>query len=394
MPTTDLPSASVPSAGAAPASPSPASSAVPSSTPIAGDPPPIALEQVAEGLANPISIAVTPDGWLLVNEQGGRVVAVDAQSGATGVTLDITDRVGSGGSEQGLLGLELHPEWPEQQRAFVHYTDRDGDTVLSEFRVSDEPLPPRLDPTTERVMLQVDQPFENHNGGQVAFGPDGYLYLGLGDGGAGGDPLGHGQNTASLLGKILRLGVDAEGDSPYAIPPDNPFVDGGGAPEIFLYGLRNPWRFSFDRESGQLWIGDVGQITIEEIDRIDPATQAGANLGWNPMEGSRCYVAGCSPEGLTLPIAEYGHDAGCSVTGGYVYRGDALPTLQGWYLFGDYCSGLIFALPSDSPAAETPHAPRRLLESGLTISAFGEGPDGELYLADHSTGGIYRVVAP
>ena len=237
--------------------------------PIAEDPPPLALEQVASGLTSPINITVTPDGWLLVNERIGRVIAVDPETGSTEVSLDITDRVLEG-HEQGLLGLALHPDWPDDPRAYVHYSSRegDGDTVLSEFRVTDDPLPPRLDPSTERVLLTVDQPYANHNGGQLAFGPDGLLYLGLGDGGSGGDPHGNGQNPDVLLGKILRIDVD-DGDA-YAIPPENPFVDGGGAPEVLLVGLRNPWRFSFDRDTGLLWIGDVGQNAAEEIDRDRP----------------------------------------------------------------------------------------------------------------------------
>ncbi len=373
------------------ASPEPtaASSATPSEAPIADDPPALALEEVANGIASPINVTATPDGWLLVNERDGRVIAVDPDSGATEVALDISDRV-LGGGEQGLLGLALHPDWPEDGRAYVHYSARegDGDTVLSEFRVTDEPLPPRLDPTTERVLLTVDQPYANHNGGQLAFGPDGYLYLGLGDGGAGGDPHGNGQNPATLLGKILR--IDVEGD-PYAIPEDNPFADGGGAPEAFLVGLRNPWRFSFDRATGLLWIGDVGQNASEEIDRVDPVADAGANLGWNVMEASQCFAEpNCATRGLTLPVAEYGRDLGCSVTGGYVYRGEAIPDLRGWYLFSDYCSGILFGVPSD---AQGVIGPRILLETGVSVSTFGEGPDGELYVADLDGGSIYRIVA-
>jgi glucose/arabinose dehydrogenase len=374
-----------------PATPSPAATATaePTPEPIGDEPPPLTLTSVAEGLNAPISLEVTPDGWLFVNERNGRVVAVDPETGDTSVALDITDRV-LGGGEQGLLGLAVHPEWAgENLRAFVHYSDRNGDTVVSEFRVTDLPLPPRLDPGTERVLLRVDQPYANHNGGQLAFGPDGYLYLGLGDGGDGGDPHGHGQDTATLLGSILRIDVDA-GD-PYGIPEGNPFADGeGGAPEIFLYGLRNPWRFSFDRETGLLWIGDVGQNAYEEVSRVDPVADAGANLGWNRMEASHCFVSGCSDEGLTLPVAEYAHDAGCSVTGGYVYRGSAINGLRGWYLFSDYCSGLLFGLRSDATGVSTPAL---LLETGLSVSAFGQGPDGELYLADITSGGIYRIDA-
>jgi glucose/arabinose dehydrogenase len=288
-----------------------------------------------------------------------------------------------------LLGFAFHPELAgDNLRAFVHYSDASGNTVVSEFLIADFARPIRLDAATERVLLTVEQPFPNHNGGQLAFGPDGYLYLGLGDGGSGGDPQGNGQNPATLLGSIVR--IDVNGDEPYAIPADNPFADGaGGAPEVFLYGLRNPWRFSFDRGTGQLWIADVGQNAYEEVDRVDPAADAGANLGWNLMEASHCFVAGCSPEGLVLPITEYGRDAGCSVTGGFVYRGTAIEGLAGWYLFSDYCSGLIFGVPSDAAPGT---APRLLLETGLSVSSFGQDSDGELYVADIAGGGIYRIV--
>jgi glucose/arabinose dehydrogenase len=363
----------------------------PMDEPIAEVPPPLALEEVASGLHAPINITVTPDGWLLVNERIGRVVAVDPDSGETSVVLDIDDRV-LGDGEQGLLGLALHPDWPEDARAFVHYSAQqgDGDTVLSEFRVTDEPLPPVFDATTERVLLTLDQPYRNHNGGQLAFGPDGYLYMGLGDGGSSGDPHGNGQNPDTLLGKILRIDVDTD-NGRYAVPPDNPFVEGGGAPEVLLTGLRNPWRFSFDRETGLLWIGDVGQGAVEEIDRVDPVADAGANLGWNVMEGSQCFaVADCSSDGFILPVTAYGHDAGCSVTGGYVYRGASIPDLRGWYLFSDYCSGTLFGVRSD---ADGVIRPRTLLDTGVSVSTFGEGPDGELYLAALGGGGIYRIVA-
>ena len=371
---------------------------VPTLAPIAEDPPGLALEVVAGGLADPIGIATGPDGWLLVQEQNGRVIAVDLASGATSVALDLTDRV-LGGGERGLLGLALHPDWPDDGRAFVHYSDRNGDTVLSEFRSADAAdAAPRLDAASERVLLTVDQPFPNHNGGQLAFGPDGHLWFGLGDGGSGGDPMGNGQNPNALLGKVLRLDVDGEpaGEAAYAIPADNPFVDGGGAAEAYLVGLRNPWRFSFDRATDELWIADVGQNAYEEIDRLDPVADAGANLGWNLMEASHCYLAGCSMDGLVLPVAEYGRDLGCSVTGGHVYRGAAIDGLAGWYLFSDFCSGLLFGVRSDRPvpaAGEAATGPRILLETGASVTSFGEDADGELYLVDVASGTLYRIVA-
>ena len=354
-------------------------------------PPPLALETIADGLSDPIGIASAPGGWLLVNEQVGRVLAIHPASGERATSLDISGRVLAGG-ERGLLGLVLHPGWPDDPRAFVHYSDRDGDTVLSELGGSqDGDAAPVLDPTSERVLLTVDQPFANHNGGQLAFGPDGYLWMGLGDGGSGGDPLGHGQNPSTLLGDILRLDVSEPGA--YAIPDDNPFADGAdGAPEVYLYGLRNPWRFSFDPGTRALWIADVGQNAYEEIDRVDPVADAGANLGWNVMEASYCFAeADCSSEGFVMPVAEYDHDLGCSVTGGHVYRGSTIGDLVGWYLFADYCSGLLFGIRSDTDGSNL--EPRILLETGRSISSFGADTDGELYVTDVAGGVLSRIVA-
>jgi len=394
-PTVSSPSSSTPSPTARPSpSPGPASpapSVSPTLAPVAAEPPPLAVEPIADGLAAPISIAAAPGGWLLVNEQAGRVVAVHPERGERAVTLDITDRV-LGEGERGLLGLVLHPDWPAEARGFVHYSDRNGNTVISELSGSqDGDGAPLLDAASEQVLLQVQQPFANHNGGQLAFGPDGYLWLGLGDGGSGGDPLGNGQNLDTLLGSILRLDVSASGA--YAVPADNPFASGGGAPEIYLVGLRNPWRFSFDAATGALWVADVGQNAYEEINRLDPATSAGANLGWNRMEATHCFAAGCSADGLVLPLAEYGHDLGCSVTGGYVYRGSTIDGLAGWYLFSDYCSGVLFGVASDAgaPTDGSALAPRVLLEVGAPISSFGQADDGELYVASIGTGVLYRI---
>jgi len=308
------------------------------------------------------------------------------------VALDLSDRV-LGQGERGLLGLALHPDWPNDPRAFVHYSDRAGNTVLSEFRAAGSGPPPSFDPASETILLQVAQPYANHNGGQLAFGPDGFLWFGLGDGGSGGDPAGNGQNPATLLGSVLRLDVAEPGG--YAIPDDNPFADGAdGAPEVALYGLRNPWRFSFDRGSGLLWVADVGQNAFEEINRVDPVNELGGNLGWNVTEATRCYLeAGCATGGFILPVAEYGRELGCSVSGGHVYRGSGIPGLTGWYLFADYCTGLLFGIPSDvEPAAGTAVAPRVLLETGAQVSSFGEDADGELYLTDLASGTIYRII--
>lgn len=385
------------SPAATPSQPVPVESPMPASPPStsnADDPPALALEEVADGLEAPIGIASAPGGWLLVNERVGRVVAIHPERGEREVALDIRDRVGGEG-ERGLLGLVLHPGWPDEGRAFVHYSDLDGDTVLAELAgTQDGDEAPVLDPGSERLLLAVDQPFPNHNGGQLAFGPDGHLWLGLGDGGSAGDPLGNGQDPATLLGAILRLDVSRPGA--YGIPADNPFADGsGGAPQVYLYGLRNPWRFSFDPASGDLWIADVGQGAYEEIDRLDPDTAAGANLGWNVMEGGHCFAdPSCASDGLVLPLAEYGHDMGCSVTGGYVYRGSTIDGLDGWYLFADYCSGILFGIRADAaaPADGSVLAPRPLLETGRSVSSFGTDSAGELYLTDIRGGTLSRIV--
>lgn len=370
--------------------PSTSPHASPTVEPISDSPPPVALQTVGEGFAAPIGIAPAPGGWLIVNEQEGRAVAFDPVSGETAMTLDISDRVASGG-ERGLLGLVLHPDWPSDDRAFVHYSGSDGGTVLSEFRGSQpDGEAPTLDPRLEIVLLTLAQPFGNHNGGQLAFGPDGQLWMALGDGGSGGDPLVSGQDPTTLLGSILRLDVSTRGA--YAIPDDNPFADGnGGAPEVYLFGLRNPWRFSFDRATGELWIADVGQGAYEEVNRLDPG-DAGANLGWNTMEGAHCFqVADCSADGLVLPVAEYGRDEGCSVTGGHVYRGPAIDGLRGWYLMADYCSGRLLGVRSDTDASSVA-TPVLVLETGARVSAIGTDDRGELYLADLEAGRISRIV--
>ena len=354
---------------------------------------------LAEGMAAPLGVVHAGDGSgeLYVIEQGGtvrRIVAPEAGTDQRTVQaspfLDISDRVTAGG-ERGLLGFAFHPAYAENRRVFAHYTDLAGDTVLAEYAAA--PDGATADLASERVLLSVDQPYANHNGGMLAFGPDGHLYLALGDGGSGGDPLGHGQNTETLLGSILRLDVDAPAggsdDMPYAIPPDNPFVADGGRPEIWAYGLRNPWRFSFDRGTGDMYIGDVGQGSWEEIDHQSADGPGGQNYGWNIMEGAHCYATpDCDQMGLTLPIAEYPHGAGdCTVIGGHVYRGADFPALVGTYLFGDYCSGRVWGL-----AVGEDSEPRLVAETGLTIGSFGEDEAGELYFVDIASGSLYRVV--
>lgn len=293
--------------------------------------------------------------------------------------LDITSQVLTTGSEQGLLGLAFHPN--DHTRFFVYYTRRsDGANVLASYRLTSADA---ADPITEQLILAMPDPFPNHNGGQLAFGPrDGYLYIGTGDGGSGGDPGNRAQNPNELLGKILRLDVDS---APYVIPQTNPNF---ARREIWATGLRNPWRFSFDRVSGDLYVADVGQSAYEEIN-FQPGTSAGGeNYGWRFREGAHCFnpSTNCDPGGLTDPVAEYSHAFGCSVTGGYVYRGSAHPRMQGIYFYGDYCSGRVWGLVRDG----TTWTNTQLLDTNYLISTFGEDASGELYLADYA-GTIYRL---
>ncbi len=336
-------------------------------------------EVVAEGLEHPLYVTHAGDGSgrLFVVEQPGRIRIVTQGRLLAPSFLDITNRVRHAG-EQGLLGLAFHPEYRRNGRFFVNYVRRsDGVTVIAEFRVSSNP---DVAQTDEKQLLIVAQPYPNHKGGMVEFGPDGFLYIGLGDGGSAGDPGNRGQNRNELLGKLLR--IDADRGTPYAIPNDNPFAAGGGRPEIFAYGLRNPWRFSFDRQTGELWVADVGQNEWEEIDIV----KRGGNYGWRVMEGTHCFLPrdGCARDGLIPPVAEYGHDRGrCSITGGYVYRGSRLPALRGAYVFGDFCSGEIFALAEGRQ--------QLLLKTNLEIASFGQDPDGELYVVGHG-GTVHRIV--
>jgi len=344
-------------------------------------------EPVFQGLEGPIGFANAGDGSgrAFILEQAGRIHIAQEGERMPEPFLDISDRVGSSGSEQGLLGLAFHPDYSQNGYFYVNYTDLNGNTVIARFSVSPDD-PNRAEPGSERALMNVAQPFGNHNGGGTEFGSDGYLYLGLGDGGSAGDPQGNAQSTQTFLGKLLRLDVDS-GD-PYGVPPDNPFVEGGGLPEIWAYGLRNPWRFSFDRATGDLYIADVGQNQWEEIDYLANGAPGGVNFGWDYFEGTHPFE-GSPPQGLELtsPVAEYSHSNGCSVTGGYVYRGESLPEWQGVYIYGDYCSGIVWGLlqtPSGNWANEI------MFQTDFRITAFGQDEAGEVYLVDYA-GTVYRL---
>lgn len=320
-----------------------------------------------------------PAGRWYVLEQAGRIMTFKEGDASATVFLDIRDHVESGG-EKGLLGFAFASDFDRSGVFFVDYTQGGPlRTHVSSFTASGA----QADKASEVVLLEIGQPFENHNGGQLAFGPDGLLYIAMGDGGSGGDPMRNGQNKNALLAKILR--VDVSDRTKYKIPPDNPFASGGGRGEIFAYGLRNPWRFSFD-EGGRLWVADVGQNLWEEIDIVTK----GGNYGWNVMEGMHCYNASrCDTNGLVPPIFEYGHDLGCSITGGFVYRGAAVAELRGAYVYGDFCSGRIWGLRYADGRVT---AQAEIAMSGFQISSFAQDRTGELYVLQYtSAGGIYRV---
>ena len=387
-------------AGTAPGPPTVAASASaaggPSSVPGSGR---IALQKVAGGFDQPVFVTHAGDGSgrLFVVEQPGRIRVVRDGTVLATPFLDIGGQLSCCG-ERGLLGLAFAPGFGRTSEAFfVDYTDANGDTVIARGTAGQGDDVDHAQGGTVSPLLHIGQPFPNHNGGMLAFGPDGDLYVGMGDGGSGGDPQGNGQRLDTLLGKILRLDVTSDPGSATALAPaSNPFVGRAGArPEIWAYGMRNPWRFSFDRATGDLWVGDVGQDRWEEVDvaRAADGGERGLDFGWNRMEGTHCFGAifGCDQAGLTLPVAEYDHAAGdCAVIGGYVYRGSAVPGLAGTYLFGDECSGTIRALDAARPADQ---APRVVLETGRAISSFGEDEAGELYLTDLASGDLLRVAA-
>ncbi len=339
-------------------------------------------EAVTSDLSDPVDVETNGDGRLYIIEQRGKIVVFQDGQVLPTPFLDLRDRVNTNGLERGLLGLAFDPDFAHNGKFYVDYTGARGDTFVSRFHA--DPGSNQADPSSEQNLLHIQQPFANHNGGHLAFGPDGYLYIGMGDGGSAGDPHGNGQNLGVLLGKLLR--IDVQRGDPYAIPSDNPFVDQPDArPEIWAYGLRNPWRFSFDSATGDLYIGDVGQNQWEEID-VQPAGAAGGrNYGWSIREGFHEYKG--QADGLTDPVAEYSHSDGCSITGGVVVRDPALPTWQGVYLYGDFCSGSVWGLRRQPDGS---WLNQRQFQTSAAISGFGVDPAGQVYLVDHN-GELYRL---
>lgn len=361
--------------------------------------PQISLSTVAGGFAQPVHVTHAGDGSgrIFVVEQAGRIRILDNGTVLPAPFLDLASlnppRLVAGG-EQGLLSVAFPPGFAAKGYFYVDYTRTpEGATVVARYRVSagDANV---ADPASEEVILAIPQPFANHNGGQLAFGPDGYLYIGMGDGGSGGDPLNNGQSPGTLLGKLLRIDVES-GTAPYGIPPTNPFLDNAAyRPEIWALGVRNPWRFSFDRGTGDLYIGDVGQGSFEEIDFQAAGDPAGRNFGWNIMEGGSCYppgTVGCNRTDLAHPVFVYDHSLGCSVTGGHVYRGSAIPSLQGVYLFGDLCSTRIWGIRRNGASWDN-----ALLANNttLTITTFGEDESGNVYVVNYANGDLLKILSP
>ena len=353
------------------------------------------LAPVAEGLDRPLFVTHADDGSdrLFIVEKPGTVRILSEGRIAERPFLDIRDRVGSSGSEQGLLGLAFAPDYERTGYFYVNYTDRRGDTVVARYQVTVDPN--LADPASGAVVLKLKQPAGNHNGGMLAFGPDGRLWIGAGDGGGSNDRYGNGQNPRTLLGKMLRLDVTSDPGQAYVIPADNPWLssDWNGQAvrdEVWAVGLRNPWRYSFDRSTGDLWIADVGQNRYEEINRVPAGSPGGLNFGWPITEGAHCFPEdkACDRRGLETPLFEYSHEEGnCSITGGYVYRGAQIPALAGAYLFGDFCSGKIWALAREGTGWNA----TAMLDTDLSLSSFGEDEAGELYVTDLNRGGVYRL---
>lgn len=331
----------------------------------------------------PVWMEQLPDSSWLAVEQRGKIVRF-GDAGPQQVALDISDRVKYGG-ERGLLGLAIHPKFKDNGHIYVNYTtEAPGELTTRISRFTSKDGGKSFAEKSEKVLLTYEQPYSNHNGGQVSFGPDGYLYIGVGDGGSAGDPLNSGQDKTTLLGSILRIDVKPDGEKKYGIPPSNPLVGKKGRDEIFAWGLRNPWRFSWDPKTGQLWAGDVGQNAYEEIDIVE----GGKNYGWRYREGKHCFKPpeDCPTEGLTEPVLEYSHDVGQSVTGGYVYRGK-IEALDGNYIYADFVSGRIWAYDVASKKN------KELFDTGFGIASFARDSAGELYFFDYGSGSIYRFVS-
>lgn len=375
--------------GGGPPEPTAGPTATPTATavPAAGS---FTSTRVATGLTRPTFVTNAADNSnrLFVLEKPGRIRVVKSGLLVAQPFLDISSLVGSSSNEQGLLGLAFHPDFEQNGRFFVAYTAKDAANTVAEYRVA-KAADDVADASSGKVLFSVPDQYPNHNGGMLAFGRDGYLYVSMGDGGSAGDPNGNGQKLGSLLGKLLR--IDVNDGSPYGIPATNPFISTTGArPEVWAYGLRNPWRFTFDRQTGDLWIGDVGQDKYEEVDFQAADSKGGENYGWNTMEGAHCYKpqTDCRQDGLVLPVFEYDHGQGCSVTGGYVYRGKAIPPLVGRYLFVDYCGTTLWATTRD---ADGSFATTEIGKVPTGITAFGEDESGELYFTVDNEGAVYRL---
>jgi glucose/arabinose dehydrogenase len=355
--------------------------------PLSDSPRLLRLVQVASGFTMPTHITNAGDnsGRIFVVEQAGRVKIVRKSDTVVTPFLDIANMVSCCG-ERGLLSIAFPPGYANSQRFYASYTNTVGNSVISMFQTTADPNV--ADPNSEVQLLTVEQPFANHNGGLITFGPDGFLYIGFGDGGSGGDPFGNGQNLDTLLGKILRIDVESHPGT-YQVPPTNPFVGVANArPEIWAFGLRNPWKFSFDRSNGDFYIADVGQNLYEEVDFQAAPSSGGQNYGWNVMEGLHCYNApSCNTAGLTLPVTEYTHGPGCSITGGYVFRGPGNTSIQGTYLYGDFCSGTIRGLKSIAGSWQS----NVMLDTNYSISTFGEDEAGNVYLNDYNGGKIFKI---
>jgi glucose/arabinose dehydrogenase len=361
--------------------------------PTNSDWPNLALREVITGLDQPVHVTHAGDGSgrLFLVEKPGRIKIAQNGTPLEEPFLNITRRVKSSGNEQGLLSVAFPPDHTNKGYFYVNYTrETDGATVIARYQLTENANV--ANPDSEEILLTIAQPYENHNGGQIAFGLDGYLYIGMGDGGSSGDPEERAQDLNDLLGKLLRIDVET-GATPYAIPADNPYAQNPDVKdEIWAFGLRNPWRFSFDRATGNLYTADVGQNRYEEVNVQPAASSGGENYGWDIMEGLHCYepAEGCDQSGLTLPVVEYAHQQGnCSVTGGFVYRGPGAPRMQGIYFYGDYCTGFIWGLRQNGATWEN----QLLADTALTrLTSFGEDEAGNLYATDLNTGSVYRLI--